>query len=153
MKREKLFIAAAILSILLLVFLSGCTADTLKSSQHTPQEETIAEGESAAESAEGESAGESSEGAAEGESEMEPTENPETNCSTLNPHPMAEGIAEQFEITYDQVMTLYCDGYAFSDILLALETEELVDLSVEDLLSMIEDSTWEEIWQELGVEK
>jgi hypothetical protein len=50
-------------------------------------------------------------------------------------------------------MTWYCDGAAFSDILLALETAELVDTSVEELLIMVEDSTWEEIWQELEVDK
>ena len=49
-------------------------------------------------------------------------------------------------------MTLYCDGYAFSDILLALETEQLVDQSTEELLLLLETSTWEEIWQDLGVE-
>jgi hypothetical protein len=152
MKRDNLFIAVGILSILLLVFLTGCGADTLKSSQHSPQEETIAEEESSADTAQEDSAeGGSDIEPAEGEADAEPTENPETNCSTLNPHPMAEGIAEQYEISYDQVMTWYCDGYAFSDILLALQTQELVDLTTEELLSMIEDSTWDEIWEELGV--
>lgn len=154
MKREKLFIAIGILSILLLVTMTGCGTDVLKSSQHSPQAESSAEEGSSGESSEGESTeGESSDMTSEEDSAAESTENPETNCSTLNPHPMAEGIAEQFGLSYDQVMTWYCDGYAFSDILLALETEELVDLTTEDLLSMIEDKTWEEIWEELGVEK
>jgi hypothetical protein len=78
-------------------------------------------------------------------------DDPETNCSAINPHPMAEGISETFEISYDDVMTLYCDGYAFSDILLALETAQLVDNSAEELLMLLDDQTWEEIWQDLGV--
>jgi hypothetical protein len=78
-------------------------------------------------------------------------ENPETSCSAINPHPMAEGISGTFEISYDEVMTLYCDGYAFSDILLALETAELVDHSVEELLGFLDGQTWEDIWQDLGV--
>jgi len=48
-------------------------------------------------------------------------------------------------------MTLYCDGFAFSDILLALETEQLVDQSYEDLLSLLETNSWEKIWDDLGV--
>ncbi len=138
-------IALGILSILLILTMIGCGTDTLKSSEHSPQDEFISEGESPPEHAEDE--------ISEGGSPAEPTENPEINCSSLNPHPMAEGMAESFEVSYDQIMTWYCDGAAFSDILLALETEELVDLSVEELLNMVEDKTWEEIWQDLGVEK
>jgi hypothetical protein len=78
-------------------------------------------------------------------------ENPETSCSAINPHPMAESISETFEISYDEVMTLYCDGNAFSDILLALETAQLVDYSVEELLTLLDEQTWEDIWQDLGV--
>ncbi len=77
--------------------------------------------------------------------------NSETECATLNPHPVAEGMTETFEITYDEVMTLYCDGYAFSDILLALETSELVDQSPEALLARLRTRSWQEIWDEFGV--
>lgn len=81
----------------------------------------------------------------------EPAENPDTNCSTVNPHPVAEGMTETFEITYDEVMTLFCDGYAFSDILLALETAELVDQSPAVLLARLRTRTWQEIWNEFGI--
>lgn len=80
------------------------------------------------------------------------TENPETNCSSLNPHPVAEGMTESFEITYDEVMTLYCDGYAFSDILLALETSELVDQTPAALLARLRTRSWQEIWDEFGID-
>jgi hypothetical protein len=158
MKKGKLFITIGIVSLLLLLFLTGCGTDTLKSAENTSQEETIAEDGSSEEAAMGESNEETTTDGSDGEpaeeeSGVEPTENPQTNCSSLNPHPMAEGMAEQFDVTYDEVMTWYCDGSAFSDILLALETEQLVDQSPEELLSMLEDSSWEEIWQDLGVEK
>lgn len=174
MNRGKLIIAVGLVSILLLLISTGCTADSLKSSQHSSPEEPLTEEVSTideesttdeeststdeAASAEEESTTED-EGTSEDETtteddvEAEPTENPETNCSSLNPHPLAESMTEQFEVTYEEVMTWYCDGAAFSDILLALETVDLVDKSVEDLLSMVKDMTWEEIWQELGVEK
>lgn len=85
------------------------------------------------------------------ESAVEPEDNPDNNCSATNPHPLAEGMSETFEITYDEVMTLYCDGYAFSDILLALETSELVDQSPSALLARLRTRSWQEIWDELGV--
>ena len=114
---------------ILVLISAGCGSDSLKSSFFQSRPET----------------------ALLEEPSSEPTENPETNCSSLNPHPIAEGITEKFSISYDEVMTIYCDGYAFSDILLALETEQLVDQSVEDLLSLLETRSWEEIWSELGV--
>ena len=148
MKRKNLFIAVGITSILLLLVLAGCSADTLKASQHSSEDETITEGETITED---ETVAEDGSGSEDG-SVPEPTENPETNCSTLNPHPLAVSMTEQYEATYDEIMTLYCDGYAFSDILLALETEQLVDQSTEELLLLLDTSTWEEIWQDLGVE-
>lgn len=172
MNRGKLIIAVGLVSILLLLISTGCTADSLKSSQNSPREEPLSEettdeevntddeqastdeGESAEEETTTEDEGSSGDDATtEDTAGAEPTENPETNCSSLNPHPLAESMTEQFEVTYEEVMTWYCDGAAFSDILLALETVDLVDESVEDLLNMVEDMTWEEIWQELGVEK
>ena len=125
--KYRLGITLGLFTILLIT--AGCGDDSLKSSYFQTRPETdLVE-----------------------ESSIEPTENPETNCSTLNPHPLAEGITEKFSISYVEVMTLYCDGYAFSDILLALETEQLVDQSVEDLLSLLETRSWEEIWSDLGV--
>lgn len=73
------------------------------------------------------------------------------DCSTQNPHPLAKGITEDFEITYNEVMILYCDGNAFSDILLALETAELVDESPAALLARLRTRSWEEIWDEYGI--
>lgn len=142
MNRGRWFFIAGILSILLLLVLAGCGVDALKGSPFSPQKDTSTDLKVGEEPGEEESLE---------EPVVIPTENPETNCSSINPHPMAEGMAVQFEISYDQIMTWYCDGAAFSDILLALETEELVDLSVEELLSKVENKTWEEIWQELDV--
>ena len=167
MKNRKKIITVGIISLLLLLLLTGCGTELLKSGQNTSREQTVAEdgssegapvgdtGEEATTDETSEEATTDGSGgeAAEDEESPEPTENPETNCSSLNPHPMAEGMAEQFDVTYDEVMTWYCDGAAFSDILLALETELVVDQTPEELLSMLEDSTWEEIWVELGVEK
>ncbi|NQS91113.1 MAG: hypothetical protein HQ574_01775 [Chloroflexi bacterium] len=115
--------------ILLLLVSAGCQSDSLKASYFQSEPETTSLEEST----------------------EDPVENPETNCAAINPHPVAEGMAETYQITYEEVMTLYCDGFAFSDILLALETTTLVDQSPEDLLALLETRTWEEIWADLGV--
>ena len=115
--------------ILVLISTVGCQSNSLSASNSLSKPEATAPEESA--------------GVA--------IENPDTNCSAINPHPVAEGMTETFEITYDEVMTLYCDGYAFSDILLALETSELVDQSPEALLARLRTRSWQEIWDEFGV--
>jgi len=115
--------------ILLLISTVGCQENPLNSSNSLSKPEEIYQEET----------------------DSDTSENPETNCSAINPHPVAEGMTESFEITYDEVMTLYCDGYAFSDILLALETSELVDQSPEAILARLRTRTWQEIWDEFGV--
>ena len=125
--KHRITITAGI--FLLALVLAGCRDNSLKATYFQSRPET----------------------AAEDETSIDANENSETNCSATDPHPMAESIAEKFEITYDEVMTLYCDGFAFSDILLALETTQLVDQNTEELLNMLDTKSWEEIWSELGV--
>lgn len=125
--KPKLIISLGI--ILLLISTVGCQSNSLNASNSLSKPEETSLDESA----------------------TEPVENPDTNCSAINPHPVAEGMTETFDITYDEVMILYCDGYAFSDILLALETSELVDQSPEALLVRLRTRTWQEIWDEFGV--
>ena len=130
MKRGKSIIAVGILTLLLLLILAGCSGDTIKASYHSSR----------------------SENDTEEESRLEITADPQTDCSAVNPHPLAESMTEQFEVSYEEIMTWYCDGYSFSDILLALETELLVDQSMGELLILLRTQTWEEIWQDLGLE-
>lgn len=68
-------------------------------------------------------------------------------------NPIGQSIAEDFEsATYEKVMTWFCNGAEFEDILVALETETHVDTSAEEMLEMLADGfTWEEIWQLVGL--
>lgn len=130
MRKKRTITAAGIILVLLTVGLAGCQGDSLKASYYASRADSVPADELDAEA----------------------SQDPETSCSVLDPHPMAVSMAEKFEVSYDQIMTWYCDGYAFSDILLALETNELVDQSTEELLGLLETRTWEEIWQDLGVQ-
>jgi hypothetical protein len=56
----------------------------------------------------------------------------DADCTDLNPHPIGASIAADYEVSYEQVMTWFCSGYSFENILIALETSEAVDVPAED---------------------
>jgi len=67
--------------------------------------------------------------------------------------PIAQDIADDYETaSYEQVITWFCDGAEFEDILVALETEAQTDTSAGEMLQMLADGfTWEEIWLLVGL--
>lgn len=83
-----------------------------------------------------------------------PTEEyvPEVDCSQEEIQPIIESIAEQFGVSYDQVMAWACNGEALEDILLALQTSELTQRSPEELLKMKDEAGWDALWESLGLE-
>ena len=72
-------------------------------------------------------------------------------CTEVDPHPVAEGIAREFDVTYEEVMAWFCEGHPFDDILLALQTAELIDKPVDELLAMKEGKSWDALWEALGL--
>ena len=76
----------------------------------------------------------------------------DTSCTETNPHPIGQSIAQTFDVDYEEVMTWFCSGYTFDDILIALETSEATGVSVGILLEMTEEQSWEDIWDEVGFE-
>jgi len=102
-------------------------------------------------------------------SQFTPAENPDLNKTLLPPpipintvdplclgaktNPIGEAIAEEYETaSYDQVMTWFCNGAEFEDILVALETEIQTDTAADEILQMLADGfLWEEIWVITGL--
>jgi hypothetical protein len=72
------------------------------------------------------------------------------NCTDENPHPIGQGIADKYDTPYQQVMTWFCSGYSFDNIMIALETSDAMDIPVDTLLEMLLEKEWEEIWNEIG---
>jgi hypothetical protein len=72
------------------------------------------------------------------------------SCTDVNPHPIGQGIAETYDVSYDQVMIWFCRGYSFDNIMIALETGEAVNIPAETLLDMLLEKEWEDIWAEVG---
>jgi hypothetical protein len=81
----------------------------------------------------------------------DPAPTGDIHCTEVDPHPVAQGIARKFDVTYEEVMTWFCGGHSFDDILLALQTAELVDRPAGELLQMKEGSSWDQLWDELGL--
>jgi hypothetical protein len=80
-------------------------------------------------------------------------ENDPPDCLGGEVSPIGESIAEDYDFTdYAEVITWFCDGAEFEDILVALESESLTDTSAEEMLQMLADGfTWDEIWQLVGL--
>ena len=68
-------------------------------------------------------------------------------------NPIASAIAADYPFTSDaEVMTWFCNGAEFEDILSALMTEHLTGTPAEESLQMLADGfTWDEIWQLIGL--
>jgi hypothetical protein len=73
-------------------------------------------------------------------------------CYGSETHTIGKGIAEKFNLPYEQVMTWFCSGNEFEDILLALQTRQKVEVPVEQMLALkVEGYTWEGIWRQVGL--
>jgi hypothetical protein len=93
---------------------------------------------------------------AEPESASQATLGAETeahDCLDGEVSPIGESIAEDYEFTdYPEVITWFCNGAEFEDILVALETESQTGTPAEEMLQMLADGfTWDEIWQLVGL--
>ena len=76
-----------------------------------------------------------------------------SDCLGGEVSPIGESIADDYEFTdYAEVITWFCNGAEFEDILVALETESLTGTPAEEMLQMLADGfTWDEIWQLVGL--
>jgi hypothetical protein len=93
-----------------------------------------------------------SESAAEDETASPPAAQT-ANCASAAANQLGAAIAQGYDFTStEQVMTWFCDGAEFEDILVALETADQTGASAEEMLIMLAAGlTWEEIWKEVGL--
>ncbi len=82
-----------------------------------------------------------------------PTAVPEVECAQQEPHPIAQSIAKEFGVTYEQVMAWACAGESFDDILLALQTGEIAQRSPSEVLALKKQTgDWDKVWASLGLD-
>ena len=85
-----------------------------------------------------------------------PTSQVETagpDCLGDEVSPVGKAIADDYEFSsYEQVMTWFCSGAEFEDILVALETQSQTGTPADEMLQMLAGGfTWDEIWQIIGL--
>ena len=85
--------------------------------------------------------------------ETQPEEIPEADCPGEEINIIGQGIADEYEFAgYEDVITWFCNGAEFEDILVALQTEDQTATPAEEMLVMLADGfSWEEIWLVLGL--
>lgn len=68
-------------------------------------------------------------------------------------HPVAQGIADTYGLTYEEVLAWFCEGgFGFGQITLALQTAEITGDSADDLLSRRAGGEgWGQIWKDLDL--
>jgi hypothetical protein len=73
-------------------------------------------------------------------------------CLSPEAQGLGSSIAGNYGISGETVMDWYCTGYAFEDILLALQTAAQVNVSPQDLLDRLsQGQTWDGIWGDIGL--
>ena len=82
-----------------------------------------------------------------------PVETTAPNCLGDQINPIGQSIANEYKSAdYKQVMTWFCNGAEFEDILVALETEAQTDTTADEMLKMLADGfTWDDIWHLVGL--
>ena len=68
-------------------------------------------------------------------------------------NPVGKAIADDYDFSsYEQVMTWFCNGAEFEDILVALETQSQTGTPADEMLQMLAGGfTWDDIWQIIGL--
>lgn len=83
----------------------------------------------------------------------EAEEQTEAVCPGEKVNSIGQGIADEYQFTnYEEVMSWFCQGAEFEDILVALQSEDQSDFPAEEMLAMLaEGLSWEDIWQVIGL--
>ncbi|HZW03546.1 MAG TPA: hypothetical protein VFF68_06455 [Anaerolineaceae bacterium] len=73
-------------------------------------------------------------------------------CRTEGQMKISQSIADTFAVDVELVTSWFCAGHEYEDILLALQTSQGTDLDPQELLERkASGSSWEAIWQEIGL--
>lgn len=81
-----------------------------------------------------------------------PTPIVEVDCTGADPHPVGVSLANQFQVTYEEIMGWFCAGFGFGEIELAYQTSLQAGVPVEEIFALRQSGLgWGQIWQSLGL--
>jgi hypothetical protein len=75
-------------------------------------------------------------------------------CVGVEPHPVAQRLAETYGVPYEQIMGWFCEGrYGLGEIMHALQTGDGEDGNTPEQLlhRKTELGGWGQVWQEMGL--
>lgn len=73
------------------------------------------------------------------------------DCTGADPHPHATTLAEDYDVTYEEIMEKFCDGYGFGEIEIAYLLADEVGMDVEEIHALREAGMgWGNIRKEVG---
>ena len=77
---------------------------------------------------------------------------PLTECGSEDDQNIASSIASTYEQPFELVMSQFCLGYGFDDILLGMETAVQSEAPAPVVLFWLGNGTsWDQIWADLGI--
>ncbi|MBE2201949.1 MAG: hypothetical protein IAE79_25300 [Anaerolinea sp.] len=75
-----------------------------------------------------------------------------SRCENMIDHPIAQAIADQYEVPVEEVMALFCNGAGFGEIMLAYSISEDTGIPVSDLFALRDAGLgWGQIMQNVGL--
>jgi hypothetical protein len=136
------------LTFVLIMFLVACqgrAAPPTGSPRPEPTAETPEPPTSAGEEAEASPRSPSQPTPSEEEGDLE-------RCTSAAPHPKGTRLAERYDVSYDEIMGWFCDGFGFGEVNRAYSLSLKKDMPVEEIFALREDGLgWGQIKKQLGV--
>jgi hypothetical protein len=74
-------------------------------------------------------------------------------CVGADPHPTGERLAQEYGVDYTEIMTYFCEGFGFGEIMLAYNIANAIEevSDVEEVFSLRRDMGWGLVMQEYGI--
>jgi hypothetical protein len=73
-------------------------------------------------------------------------------CTGAEPHPTGERLAFEYGVTYDEIMTWFCQGFGFGEIRLAYNIAYTMDVAIEEVFGLRSGGMgWGQVMQEYDI--
>lgn len=68
------------------------------------------------------------------------------------PHPVASAFARRYQVPYEEILTWFCDGYGFGEVVHAYSISRRADVPVDEVFAQREAGLgWGQIWHSYGL--
>ncbi len=83
---------------------------------------------------------------------LTPTPDGFVGCTGVDPHPVGTSLAQKYGVSYEDIMSWFCQGYGFGEIDIAYDLSLQTGVTVEEIFALRQSGLgWGQIRQQLGV--